>query len=241
MNTEINENVEEIIKRLTVQCEIELDGRQFNCPEEMNQEEWAEIMDLAAGRLLENEFLLLLKLADENCNNFWEYCPGLLWDIHSSYSLDTVITAAISAWQSGYLVPVEGEAFPIMAAGWGDLELIRRLVEEVGVSVHSYCLCDCEEVTGSMLSIAAREGCVEICTYLLDKGASPNESSLEDITSPLVEAVLNNQVKVVRLLLERGATLCDLSYCGDAFSPVDYAHGAGHQEMVALLEEYSGK
>ena len=241
MTTEINENVEEIITRLTEQCEIELDGRQFNCPEEMNQEEWAEIMDLAAGRLPENEFLLLLKLADENCNNFWEYCPGLLWDIHASYSLDTVITAAISAWQGDYLIPVEGEAFPISAAGWGDLELIRRLVEEVGVSVHSYCLCDYEEVTGSMLSIAARNGCVEICRYLLDKGANPNESSLEDITSPLVEAVLNNQVKVVRLLLERGATLCDFSYCGDAFSPVDYAHGAGHQEMVALLEEYSGK
>lgn len=238
MNTEINENVEEVIKRLTEQCEIELDGRQFNCPEEMNQEEWAEIMDLAAGRLPENEFLLLLKLADENCNNFWEYCPGLLWDIHSIYSLDTVITAAISAWQGGYLVPVEGEAFPISAAGWGDLELIRRLVEEVGVSVHSYCLYDYEEATGSMLSMAARNGCVEICRYLLDKGANPNESSLEDITSPLVEAVVNHQLEVARLLLERGASLQDCFYYYDPFSPMDYARENGHQDMVKLLEGY---
>ena len=236
MKTKINETIEEILARLMEQYELspgtlgEKDGY-----------EWYDILNSAIYKLPENEFMLLLNLADENCNNFWEYCPGLLWDIHSRYSLDTVITAATLAWQSGYLVPVEGEAFPIMAAGWGDLELIRRLVEEVGVSVHSYCLYDYEEATGSMLSIAARNGCVEICTYLLDKGASPNESSLEDITSPLVEAVLNNQVKVVQLLLERGATLCDLSYCGDAFSPIDYARENGHQDMVALLQSYAGQ
>ena len=236
MKTKINETKEEILARLMEQYELspgtlgEKDGY-----------EWYDILNSAIYKLPENEFMLLLNLADENCNNFWEYCPGLLWDIHSNYSLDTLVEAARMADECGSLIPDYGEAFPVMAAGWGDLELIRRLVEEVGVSVHSYCLYDYEEATGSMLSIAARNGCVEICTYLLDKGASPNESSLEDITSPLVEAVLNNQVKVVRLLLERGATLCNLSYCGDAFSPVDYAHDAGHQEMVALLEESSGK
>ena len=239
MNTEINENVEEIIKCLTEQCEIELDGRQFNCPEEMNQEEWAEIMDLAAGRLPENEFLLLLKLADENCNNFWEYCPGLLWDIHSRYSLDTVITAAISAWQGDYLIPVEGEAFPISAAGWGDLELIRRLVEEVGVSVHSYCLCDYEEVTGSMLSMAARAGCVDICKYLLDMGADPKGEMLEGITCPLAEAVVGNHVEIARLLLERGASQQNISYCYESFAPIDYARENGHQNMIDLLNIFS--
>ena len=236
MKTKINETKEEILARLMEQYELspgtlgEKDGY-----------EWYDILNSAIYSLPENEFMLLLNLADENCNNFWEYCPGLLWDIHSSYSLDTLVEAARMADECGSLIPDYGEAFPVMAAGWGDLELIRRLVEEVGVSVHSYCLYDYEEATGSMLSIAARNGCVEICTYLLDKGASPNESSMEDITSPLVEAVLNNQVKVVRLLLERGATLCDLSYCGDAFSPVDYAHGAGHQDMVALLQSYAGQ
>ena len=236
MNTTDKEKAEEIFARLFEQCDYDPD---FHGHREVNK--WSEVMPLAVEKLPEDEFLLLMRLADRTCSEFWEYCPGLLWDIHSSYSLDTLVEAARMADECGSLIPDYGEAFPVMAAGWGDLELIRRLVEEVGVSVHSYCLYDYEEATGSMLSIAARNGCVEICTYLLDKGASPNESSLEDITSPLVEAVLNNQVKVVRLLLERGATLCDLSYCGDAFSPVDYAHGAGHQEMVALLEEYSGK
>lgn len=236
MKNEIKETTEEILARLMEQYEL--------TPDTLAEKDgygWHDILNSAIYKLPENEFMLLLNLAHDHTHSFWGCYPDILWDIHSKYSLDTVITAATLAWQSGYLVPVEGEAFPIMAAGWGDLELIRRLVEEVGVSVHSYCESDSIEATGSMLSIAAREGCVEICTYLLDKGASPNESSLEDITSPLVEAVLNNQVKVVRLLLERGATLCDLSYCGDDFSPVDYAHGAGHQEMVALLEEYSGK
>ena len=233
MKDAVNETTEEILARLMEQYDLspgtlgEKDGY-----------EWYDILNSAIYKLPENEFMLLLNLADENCNNFWEYCPGLLWDIHSSYSLDTLVEAARMADECGSLIPDYGEAFPVMAAGWGDLELIRRLVEEVGVSVHSYCLYDYEEATGSMLSIAARNGCVEICRYLLDKGASPNESSLEDITSPLVEAVVNHQLEVARLLLERGASLQDCFYYYDPFSPMDYARENGHQDMVQLLEGY---
>lgn len=236
MKTKINETKEEILARLMEQYELspgtlgEKDGY-----------EWYDILNSAIYSLPENEFMLLLNLADDHTNSFWECYPDILWDIHSRYSLDTVIAAANLARVSGYLVPMEGEAFPIMAAGWNEPELTRRLVEEVGVSVHSYCESDIIEATGSMLSIAARNGCVEICTYLLDKGASPNESSLEDITSPLVEAVLNNQVKVARLLLERGASLQDRFYYYEPFSPIDYARENGHQDMVALLQSYAGQ
>ena len=236
MKTKINETKEEILARLMEQYELspgtlgEKDGY-----------EWYDILNSAIYKLPENEFMLLLNLADENCNNFWEYCPGLLWDIHSSYSLDTLVEAARMADECGSLIPDYGEAFPVMAAGWGDLELIRRLVEEVKVSVDAYCESDIFESTGSMLSMAARAGCVDICKYLLDMGADPKGEMLEGITCPLAEAVVGNHVEIARLLLKRGASLSNLSYCYEPFAPIDYALENGHQDMVALLQSYAGQ
>ena len=196
-------------------------------------------MPLAVEKLPENEFLLLMRLADRTCSEFWEYCPGLLWDIHSSYSLDTVIEAAWMADERGCLIPCYGEAFPVMAAGWNEPELIRRLVEEIGVSVDSCCESDIFESTGSMLSMAARAGCVDICKYLLDMGADPKGEMLEGITCPLAEAVVGNHVEIARLLLERGASQQNISYCYESFAPIDYARENGHQNMVELLKSFS--
>ena len=196
-------------------------------------------MPLAVENLPEDEFLLLMRLADRTCSEFWEYCPGLLWDIHSSYSLDTLVEAARMADECGCLIPGYGEAFPIMAAGWNEPELIRRLVEEIGVSVDSCCESDIFESTGSMLSMAAREGCVDICKYLLDKGADPRGEMLEGITCPLAEAVVGHHMEIARLLLERGASQQNLSYCYEPFSPIDYARENGHLDMVKLLKSYT--
>lgn len=196
-------------------------------------------MPLAVENLPEDEFLLLMRLADRTCSEFWEYCPGLLWDIHSSYSLDTLVEAARMADECGCLIPGYGEAFPIMAASWNEPELIRRLVEEIGVSVDSCCESDIFESTGSMLSMAAREGCVDICKYLLDKGADPRGETLEGITCPLAEAVVGHHMEIARLLLERGASQQNLSYCYEPFSPMDYARENGHLNMVKLLKSYT--
>ena len=92
--------------------------------------------------------------------------------------------------------------------------------------------------TGSMLSMAAREGCVDICKYLLDKGAAPKGEMLEGITCPLAEAVVGNHVEIARLLLQRGASLSDLSYCYEPFAPIAYAREQGLENMVELLECY---
>ena len=234
MKDAVNENTEEILARLMEQYDLspgplgEKDGY-----------EWYDILNSAIYRLPENEFMLLLNLADDHTNRFWECYPDILWDIHSRYSLDTVIAAANLSKVSGYLVPVEGEAFPIMAAGWNEPELIRRLVEEVKVSVDAYCESDIFESTGSMLSMAAREGCVDICKYLLDKGADPKGEMLEGITCPLAEAVVGNHVEIARLLLQRGASLQNISYCYEPFSPMDYARENGHLDMVELLQSYT--
>lgn len=236
MNTKINETKEEILARLMEQYELspgtlgEKDGY-----------EWYDILNSAIYSLPENEFMLLLNLADDHTNSFWECYPDILWDINSRYSLDTVIAAANLARVSGYLVPMEGEAFPIMAAGWNEPELIRRLVEEVKVSVNAYCESDIFESTGSMLSMAARAGCVDICKYLLDMGADPKGEMLEGITCPLAEAVVGNHVEIARLLLKRKASLSNLSYCYEPFAPIDYALENGHQDMVALLQSYAGQ
>ena len=233
MKTKINETKEEILARLMEQYELspgtlgEKDGY-----------EWYDILNSAIYSLPENEFMLLLNLADDHTNSFWECYPDILWDINSRYSLDTVIAAANLARVSGYLVPMEGEAFPIMAAGWNEPELIRRLVEEVKVSVDAYCESDIFESTGSMLSMAARAGCVDICKYLLDMGADPKGEMLEGITCPLAEAVVGNHVEIARLLLERGASLSNLSYCYEPFAPIAYAREQGLENMVELLECY---
>ena len=233
MNTEDKEKAEEIFARLFEQCDYDPD---FHGHREVYK--WSVVMPLAVEKLPEDEFLLLMRLADRTCSEFWEYCPGLLWDIHSSYSLDTVIEAAWMADERGCLIPCYGEAFPIMAAGWNEPELIRRLVEEVGVSVDSCSESDDEVTTGCMLSMAAREGCVKICRYLLDKGADPDGRQLEGTVSPLVEAVLNRQLETARLLLERGASQYNLCYWGASFSPLDYARENGHRDMVEILEGY---
>ena len=215
---------EEILARLMEQYELspgtlgEKDGY-----------EWYDILNSAIYSLPENEFMLLLNLADDH----------ILWDINSRYSLDTVIAAANLARVSGYLVPMEGEAFPIMAAGWNEPELIRRLVEEVKVSVNAYCESDIFESTGSMLSMAARAGCVDICKYLLDMGADPKGEMLEGITCPLAEAVVGNHVEIARLLLERGASQQNISYCYESFALIDYARENGHQNMIDLLNIFS--
>ena len=236
MNTTDKEKAEEIFARLFEQCDYDPD---FHSHREVNK--WSEVMPLAVEKLPEDEFLLLMRLADRTCSEFWEYCPGLLWDIHSSYSLDTLVEAARMADECGSLIPDYGEAFPIMAAGWNEPELIRRLVEEVKVSVNAYCESDIFESTGSMLSMAARAGCVDICKYLLDMGADPKGEMLEGITCPLAEAVVGNHVEIARLLLKRGASLGDLSYCYEPFAPIDYALENGHQDMVALLQSYAGQ
>lgn len=233
MKTKINETKEEILARIMEQYELspgtlgEKDGY-----------EWYDILNSAIYSLPENEFMLLLNLADDHTNSFWECYPDILWDINSRYSLDTVIAAANLARVSGYLVPMEGEAFPIMAADWNEPELIRRLVEEVKVSVDAYCESDIFESTGSMLSMAARAGCVDICKYLLDMGADPKGEMLEGITCPLAEAVVGNHVEIARLLLERGASLSNLSYCYEPFAPIAYAREQGLENMVELLECY---
>ena len=234
MNTTDKEKAEEIFARLFEQCDYDPD---FHGHREVNK--WSEVMPLAVEKLPEDEFLLLMRLADRTCSEFWEYCPGLLWDIHSSYSLDTLVEAPRMADECGSLIPDYGEAFPIMAAGWNEPELIRRLVEEVKVSVDAYCESDIFESTGSMLSMAARAGCVDICKYLLDMGADPKGEMLEGITCPLAEAVVGNHVEIARLLLKRGASLCNLSYCYDPFAPIDYALENGHQDMVELLKSFS--
>ena len=236
MNTTDKEKAEEIFARLFRQCDYDSD---FHGHRKVNK--WSEVMPLAVEKLPEDEFLLLMRLADRTCSEFWEYCPGLLWDIHSSYSLDTLVEAARMADECESLIPDYGEAFPVMAAGWNEPELIRRLVEEVKVSVDTYCESDIFVSTGSMLSIAAREGCVDICKYLLDMGADPKGEMLEGITCPLAEAVVGNHVEIARLLLERGASQQNISYCYEPFAPIDYARENGHQDMVALLQSYAGQ
>ncbi len=233
MKTKINETKEEILARLMEQYELSPDTLG-----EKDGYEWYDILNSAIYSLPENEFMLLLNLADDHTNSFWECYPDILWDINSRYSLDTVIAAANLARVSDYLVPMEGEAFPIMAAGWNEPELIRRLVEEVKVSVDAYCESDIFESTGSMLSMAARAGCVDICKYLLDMGADPKGEMLEGITCPLAEAVVGNHVEIARLLLERGASLSNLSYCYEPFAPIAYAREQGLENMVELLECY---
>ncbi|KAM5292626.1 ankyrin repeat and SOCS box protein 3 [Ctenodactylus gundi] len=81
------------------------------------------------------------------------------------------------------------------------------------------------------LHLAASQGHWKIAQILLDAGADPNTTTLEE-TTPLFLAVENGQIDVVRLLLEHGADVQGShSMCG-----WNSLHQASFQENVEIIK-----
>lgn len=96
------------------------------------------------------------------------------------------------------------------------------------------------EVRHRALSLAAQEGHVDIVRLLLDAGEDPNRYNLEgnhSHSTPLHQAVVGGHEAVVRLLVERGASLAirDTIWHGTPLGWARYGGGKAQTEMAALL------
>jgi ankyrin repeat protein len=118
----------------------------------------------------------------------------------------------------------------VLAAGRGDLEEVRRLVQQ------DRRLLDSEWKDMSPLTAAAEEGRVEVVRYLLDKGADINLWTWEYGTA-LKAASTCGRLPVVALLLARGA---DTQPPPSESTPLMCASYEGHAEIVRLLLAHDG-
>ncbi|PWI65090.1 hypothetical protein PCL_07389 [Purpureocillium lilacinum] len=86
----------------------------------------------------------------------------------------------------------------------------------------------------SALGVACANGCMEVISVLLDKGANFTVASDRGWT-PLNSASVNGHIEVVKLLLEKGADMAVAN--NDGWTPLNSASSKGHFEVAKLLLE----
>ena len=116
------------------------------------------------------------------------------------------------------------------AAGNGNLELVKKLVEK-----HAYV----DVLDGyrdeTPLSWAAKKGQLEVVKYLVEKGASVNNSDRYKET-PLMDAARYGHNEMVLFLLHNNAKINDVTV--DGMSALMFACLNGHEDVVKTLMEY---
>jgi len=123
-----------------------------------------------------------------------------------------------------YLRSINPELNGSNAGGWntflyacerGDIGFIRYLVEQAGADIRSK---TAQGLSGLML--AAKNGKLEVCRYLLDRGAYINARTDYD-ASVFMYAVSSGNPNLIALFVERGASLHVLDRSGA--NAADYA------------------
>lgn len=122
------------------------------------------------------------------------------------------------------------------AAAGGNVDRVRELIEVQGLKVDRW-----DGEGNTPLCYGARDGHLEVCRYLIDKGANVNfkrkprpQAHWEawGTSGPLDNAVSNDHIEVARLLLSRGARVNAPGHAG--FTPLHSARSVG---MARLLIE----
>lgn len=85
----------------------------------------------------------------------------------------------------------------------------------------------------TLLHCAAELGCKDMVTALLDAGADIEATTSLHIFTPLRDAVRNNHLNVVRLLLDRGALMIRP---GECWNPLHNAYGSDEAVVKLLLD-----
>jgi cytohesin len=114
----------------------------------------------------------------------------------------------------------------IKAAGRGDLEEVRRLVQQNRMLLDGHW-----NTTSSPLVAAANGGRVEVVRYLLDEGADINHRRRGNV-SAIEAACEEGRLEVAVLLLARGA---DTAPDRHGWTPLKAASSEGHTDIVELL------
>lgn len=124
----------------------------------------------------------------------------------------------------------KGKTALMVAAAYGDLELVRKLLESGANPNETY-----REDGGSVLNTAATEGHTEVVRMLLDAGANVNYESFQIEKTPLMCAVARKgPAELVKLLLDRGANVDVKNDRGD--TALDLARKRGDERIIKLLQ-----
>ena len=116
----------------------------------------------------------------------------------------------------------------IAAAGQGHTEIVEYLLDMAEVNADSN-----DSLTGeTALTIAATNGCVNVCSTLISRGASITVTNRKDM-SPLLLAVKEGHWAVTEKLLQNNAALeqCD----SNGKSGIMLAASEGHVGIIELL------
>lgn len=214
--------------------------------EKLSTSDWCDIMHTAARELTERELDVMVDLADEFAGNAYWATHGseLCEHVYKVHSEDMTIKVARLAHSRFPLDDAEESCnVPFKAAAKGDLPFVRRLVEEVGISVNAEHTGVRPQDSGSLLNFAINSTSAELVSYLLEQGANPNVKT-EKQYRPLAQALIGSSMyymyNIVSLLLQHGAEQHDFIYEGELYSPISFAMENGYEEMVELLEKYLG-
>ncbi|KAI3843954.1 hypothetical protein MKX03_002385, partial [Papaver bracteatum] len=120
------------------------------------------------------------------------------------------------------------------AAEKGSLDVCKYLIENLKLDVNSK-----DENGRSALFKAILRGHFVTAKYLLDKGADPDESDIINAT-PLICAVKSGDIKIITLLLSRGALVDVVTRFSTGFCTTSlcYAIRCGHQNAVKVLLDH---
>uniref|UniRef100_A0A8D3CDB0 Histone-lysine N-methyltransferase EHMT2-like n=1 Tax=Scophthalmus maximus TaxID=52904 RepID=A0A8D3CDB0_SCOMX len=85
----------------------------------------------------------------------------------------------------------------------------------------------------SALHAAAQRGLLEVCYMLIQAGANVDAQD-KDLRTPLVEAIINNNIEVARYLVQNGACVYHVE---DGYTGLHHAAKLGNLEIVRMLLE----
>lgn len=87
---------------------------------------------------------------------------------------------------------------------------------------------------------AAQRGDLELLRYHLREGVDPNYQHPEILSTPLVTAIIENQIAAAKLLLENGADP-RLRSIFDDLTPTEAAQAYGREGILPLLPADPGR
>ncbi|KTD78833.1 ankyrin repeat domain-containing protein [Legionella waltersii] len=113
---------------------------------------------------------------------------------------------------------------------WGNIKIIDLISQKAPIT-SSYAQLILHSMAWDFYSI--KENVID---YLIQKGANPNQNEASNGRSPLMAAILNNNLKLIRALVNKGADLNKLQE-ETGLSPLHYACRNSNLETIKLLLE----